>query len=154
MSKEKVEEKNEFVSSSGSRLYHPIEYKYSEDDKCFVPYYGKPIDRYAMIQAMAPSCDINYIVKRALAGDITALNVRTSSYADISDIPDNLNDLHEFENMSQKRFNNLDPQIKNLFDNDFIKFSESVEDGTINDIISKFMDSKNEKVEEKKESEN
>jgi len=147
--------KEEFVSSSGSPYYTPVDYKYSEDDKCFIPIQGKTINRYEMIQASTPATDINYIVKRALAGDITALHVNNSTYADISDIPDNLNDMHNLVNIGINGFYKMSKEFRDIFDNDFEKFSEAVNDNSYIDTINKYVDSKNLENDnvEKKESE-
>lgn len=123
------------VSSSGSRFYTPIEYEYSEKDKCFIPKFGKKINRYDMIQASKPSCDINYIVKRAIAGDFTALNVKTPNYVDISEVPDNLNDLHQMNVEAINGFYKLDPAIRTLFNNDVDYFIDCMNNGKVNDII-------------------
>lgn len=145
---------SEFISSSGSKYYTPIEYVYDESCKCMVPKFGKKINRYEMIQASKPSCDINYIVKRALAGDMTALNVRTPQYGDISDMPDNLNDLNALQKNSISGFDSLDSNIKALFDNDIDKFISAIGDGSYVDTINNYVSSLNKKTEEVKEGDN
>lgn len=144
-----MEKNNVGVSSSGTKFYTPLEYVYSEEDKCFIPKEGKKINRYEMIQASKPSCDINYIVKRALAGDSTALNVKTPTYADVSDMPDNLNDLHSLNVGVVNQFYQLDPNLRKAFNNDVDSFAASLENGTFNDVISNFVKSqeKTESVE-------
>lgn len=139
-------EKKEFVSSSGSKFYTPIDYQYDEKSKGFVPVFGKKINRYEMIQASKPSCDINYIVKRALAGDMTALNVKTPNYADISDMPDNLNELNELNKNSIGSFDTLDNNIKALFNNNVDTFINAIEDGSYVDIINNYVKTVKEKV--------
>ena len=129
------------VSSSGTKYYTPIEYIYSEEDKCFIPKEGKKVNRYEMIQASKPSCDINYIVKRALAGDMTALNVKAPTYADVSEMPDNLNDLHNLNVGVINQFYQLDPNLRKAFNNDVDVFAASLENGNFNDVISNFVKS-------------
>ena len=148
-----VKKKEEFYSSVGSKYFTPIEYKYSEDDKCFIPAFGKPINRYEMIQASKPATDINIIVKRAIAGDLSGLNVRVPNYVDISNVPDNLNDLHAFNNMSIDSFKKLDPKIQKLFNNNVDNFIEAINNGSYQQIISNAI-SNERKVDnyEKKES--
>lgn len=123
------------VSSSGSRYFTPIEYKYDEEAKCHVPVNGKKIDRYAMIQASKPTCDINYIYNRAKAGDLSVLNMQVPTYADVSEVPNNLNDLHQMNVEAINGFYKLDPAIRNLFNNDVDYFIESMNNGKVNDII-------------------
>lgn len=153
---EKKEDKKEVkeeigVSSSGSRFYVPIEYYYDEDVKCMCPKFGKPLDRYEMIQACKPSCDINYIVSRALAGDQSVLHVNEESYADISDIPDNLNDLQAMQKDAISSFDSLDPKIKVLFDNNVDKFIDALNDGSYQQIIANSLNKKEEKEVKKEE---
>lgn len=138
------------VSSSGSPYYTPIEYVYDNDVKCMVPVFGKPLNRYEMIQACKPSCDINYIVQRALAGDQSVLNVRQESYGDISEIPDNLNDLQAMQKDAINSFDTLDPSIKVLFNNNVDTFIEALNNGTYQNIIVNGL-KKEEKKEEKVE---
>ena len=144
-----MEKENKVVSSSGSRYYTPIEYVYDEELKLMVPKFGKKLDRYAMIQASKPSCDINYIVKRALAGDYSALNVRVPNYADISDVPDNLNDLHAFNAEALNNFYKLDPNIRKLFNNNVDTFIEALNNGTYAGIISNALNIENSSNENK-----
>ena len=137
MSEVKQDNKTEVVgvSSSGSRYYTPIEYVYDEKAKCHVPTFGKKMDRYAMIQACKPTCDINYIYQRAKAGDLSVLNMHVPTYADVSDVPDNLNDLHQMNVEAINGFYKLDPNIRKLFNNDVDYFIESMNNGKVNDVI-------------------
>lgn len=130
-----------FISSSGSKFYVPIEYVYDEKVNCFIPKDGKKINRYEMIQASKPSCDINYIVKRALAGDATALNVKVPTYADVSEMPDNLNDLHNLNTIAINQFYKLDPNLRKAFNNDVNVFASALDDGSYNDVIANFVKS-------------
>lgn len=91
---EKVEEKTKVCSSSGTKNYFKVQYKYDEQSKCHVPYFDKPIDMFQMIQASKASVDITTIVQRATLGDMTVLHLGEKPYGDIADIPDNLNDLN------------------------------------------------------------
>lgn len=139
---------DDFQSSIGDKFYTPIEYEYSQEHKCFIPVSGKKINRYEMIQASKGSCDINYIVKRALAGDNTALNVRVPSYADVSEVPDNLNDLNNMNLEAINSFAKLDPNLRSLFDNDVDKFISSINDGTYIDVINKALNVKTDNTKE------
>lgn len=153
---EKKEDKKEVkevigVSSSGSAFYTPIEYYYDEEVKCMCPKMGKPLNRYEMIQACKPSCDINYIVSRALAGDQSVLNVHQGEYADISDMPDNLNDLQAMQKNAISSFDNLDPKIRVLFNNNVDTFIEALNNGTYQDIIAKGLNEESKKDIKKEE---
>ena len=142
------------VSSSGSRYYYQVKYKYDEESKCHVPYFDKPLNMFEMIQASKSSVDINTIVKRAQVGDLAVLHLGEKPYGDVSNIPDNLNDLNEMNLQAVNQFISLDPSIRILFDNDVNKFSKAIEDGTYIDTINKaFAPKKEQKVEDKKDGE-
>lgn len=135
------------VSSSGSRIYCPIDYEYSDKHKCMIPVFNKKIDRYKTIQASKNSTDIAAIVKRAAAGDVSVLHVRDEVYADVSQMPDNLNDVHSLNIEALNGWSKLDSNIKKLFNNDFETFSNAVENGSYINVINEALNVKNENVE-------
>lgn len=146
--------KEEFLySNSGSKYYKHIDYKYSLKDKCMVPYEKDAVNQYEMIQASKSSCDINIIINRMKAGDLSVINVNpNAAYMDISEIPNNINDANEMINNSIETFNSLHPAIKTLFNNDYLTMAEAIQNGTYEKIISDFGKALNEKkVEEPKE---
>lgn len=139
------EKENFVVSSSGTKYYTPIEYVYDEGCKTYVPKEGKKLNRFEMIQASAPSCDINVIMKRAMAGDVTILTAMEKganfegNYSDISEIPDNINDINQLNVQAMNSFYQMDPNIRKLFDNDYTKFAEAYSNGTWVDVIKNAM---------------
>lgn len=156
---EQVVQEKKVVSSSGSKFYTPIEYFWDDKVKFMVPKEGKKQNRYEMIQASKASCDINVIVKRALAGDPFVLNVRTSinngssDIVDVSDVPTNFNDIHNVNINAINQFAALDNNIKKLFDNDFNKFNQAVMDGSYVSIIQNaFSNSNDNEIKESEES--
>ena len=140
-------------SNTGSRYFTPIEYKYDEEAKCFVPYQGKPLDRFKMIQASKPSVDINYIVKRAAAGDIGAINVNQGTYADVSNVPTDLNTMHAANIEAINSFYKLDPNLRKLFNNDVDVFAEAISNGTYLETIKNAMSVEESKNDVSNESE-
>lgn len=148
----KIDEKI-YYSSSGSREYAPLKYKYDDECKCMVPYFDKPLDRFKMIQASKNSTDIAAIVQRADAGDITALHVHGDEYyGDVSDVPTNINDINEQKLNAINSFYKMDPKIRNLFNNDVNEFLESLEDNSYVEKINsalKPVDNGNESVGDK-----
>lgn len=55
---------------------------------------GKPINVYEKIQSYHEECDIYSILKKvAQTGDESLLNKKKGFYGDVSEIPDNLNDI-------------------------------------------------------------
>lgn len=126
------------VSSSGSPLYHPLKYKWSEEDKCMVPYFDKPLNRYEMIQASKDSTDIHAIINIVKLGDVSVLNVNPGvDDIDVSEMPNNINDAVQLQSNVMNQFINLDPKLRALFNNDFNEFSKAVSDNTYIDIINK-----------------
>lgn len=126
------------VSSSGSPLYYPLKYKWSDEDKCMVPYFDKPLNRYDMIQASKDSTDIHAIINRVKLGDVSVLNVMPGTDdIDVSEIPNNINDAVQLQSSVMNQFASLDPKLRELFNNDFNEFSKAVSDNTYIDIINK-----------------
>lgn len=145
----------EVVTSSGSDLYYPIKYKWSEEDKCMVPYFDKPLNRYEMIQAAKDSTDIHAIINRVKLGDISVLNVNPpinqgDEIVDVSNIPDNINEATQLQSSAINQFYSLDPNIRALFDNDVSKFSKAISDGTYISIINDSLKPKEEVSEDAK----
>ena len=137
-----------FCSDSGSRDFTPIEWMYSEDDKCFVPVLGKKVDIYAMIQLHKDSTDLQNIIARAKAGDISALNVRTGVYMDVTEAPKSLNDLAAFQNRINDSWNTLDPKVKDIWDGDLNKFATALMNNEIDKSIKAYYE-KNSVVKDK-----
>ena len=138
---EKTKTREVKSTPSGTGIVYHIDYEYSIKDKCMVPVLSKPIDQYAMIQASKSSCDINVILNRAKAGDISVLNVNpNAAYTDISEVPDNLNDAHEAMQRAKDNWNNLPEEARAIFNNDYMVMAEAVEKGTYNQIMQDYFE--------------
>lgn len=72
---------------------------------------------YEMIQAHREECEIERIVKRALNGDISALNAIEGQYMDITGAPKSLAHAQQIIINAKKDFDKLDPETKKKFDN-------------------------------------
>lgn len=75
----------------------------------------KPI--YEMIQASREQCEIERIVKRALNGDVSALNAMEGQYIDITGAPKSLAHAQQIIINAKNDFDKLDPETKKKFDN-------------------------------------
>lgn len=75
----------------------------------------KPI--YEMIQASREQCEIERIVRRALDGDVTALNAVEGQYADITGAPKSLAQAQQIIINAKRDFDKLDAETKKKFDN-------------------------------------
>lgn len=102
------------ISNPGSRV-QPV-YKLKEDaiNDWDIEKSEYPQDIQDHINSFRDSCDINLLVARFKAGDITAIPTPTSvSNVDISGIPDNYQELHDMVNSSVELYNGLPDSIKN-----------------------------------------
>ena len=75
----------------------------------------KPI--YEMIQASREQCEIERIVKRALNGDVNALNAVEGQYLDITGAPKSLAHAQQIIINAKRDFEKLDTETKKKFDN-------------------------------------
>lgn len=75
----------------------------------------KPI--YEMIQASREQCEIERIVKRALNGDVSALNAMEGQYTDITGAPKSLAHAQQIIINAKQDFDKLDAETKKKFDN-------------------------------------
>lgn len=76
---------------------------------------AKPI--YEMIQAHREETEIDRIVKRAMQGDMSALNAVAGQYMDIAGAPNSLAEAQQIIINAKRDFDKLDPEIKKKFDN-------------------------------------
>ena len=75
------------------------------------------INIYEKIQASAEQSDVNNIVRRAKAGDPTALNQVKGEYMNVLGAPKNLREAQQFVINAERQFNSLPLEIKKSFDN-------------------------------------
>ena len=67
------------------------------------------------IDSFYEDVDLYHILARvAVTGDVSPLNVKTGFYADISNIPNNYNDINVYYKNLSSEFNKLDPKLKEL----------------------------------------
>lgn len=145
--------KDEFISNPGSHFKQDILYKYDVKCNYMVPYFGDKYDLYEKIQLAKSQVDLDMIIKRAKAGDTSVLNVNVAHYGDISNIPNNMNDLNDLYRSIDSSFNSLPKEIKVLFGSDVEVFSSAVANGSYQDTINNFLNTLK-KSDEKKEGEN
>lgn len=80
------------------------------------------INIYERIQASAEQSDINNIIRRAKAGDPTALHQVKGEYMNVLGAPKDLRDAQEFVINAERQFNSLPLDIKKAFDNNPRKY--------------------------------
>lgn len=80
------------------------------------------INIYERIQASAEQSDINNIIRRAKAGDPTALHQVKGEYMNVLGAPKDLRDAQEFVINAERQFNSLPLDVKKAFDNNPRKY--------------------------------
>lgn len=151
MSKEKVvkeivfetqfnNSKTNISSNSGSRYLDLFHFEYNDKgEKFLVPYDKK--DVYAEIQTYAHDNDIYVLLKKYLGGDLTALDKNKGFYADITNVPNNINDWHNRIEQGKDIFNGLPIEFKEMFGNDVNQFMTSIAEGSFENKLKDYKDS-------------
>ncbi len=86
------------------------------------------VDQYAIIQADKESTDINVILSRFADGDSTALSRMQGIYGDFTGLPDSYIGMINLIEEGKVAFDALPPQMKQVFDNDFVKMLASFDE--------------------------
>lgn len=86
------------------------------------------IDQYAITQADKESTDINVILSRFAEGDSTALSRLQGIYGDFTGLPDSYIGMINLIEEGKLAFDALPPQMKQVFDNDFVKMLASLDE--------------------------
>lgn len=118
-------------SNSGSRI-REIREPVIRDGKWSVEVTGKE-DFQAYIESFSDSCDLENIIKRALAGDEDALNQRIGTYGDFTVFPKTYAEALEKMANAQNFFNSLKPEIRAAFNNDIFEFISEMDKDTFPD---------------------
>lgn len=116
---------SDFKSEVGSPYLDQYEYDFDEKGevkRTTLHKTDKPVNVHARIQADFESCDINAIMRRFALGDTSAVNVREGVYADVTKMPKTFAELFDRINDCQTLFNELDPELKQLFNNSYEEF--------------------------------
>lgn len=107
-------------SVSGSRIKE-IREPVIKDGKWSVEVTGKE-DLQDYIESFSDSCDLENIIKRAIAGDEDALNQRIGTYGDFTVFPKTYAEALEKMANAQNFFSTLKPEIRAAFNNDIFEF--------------------------------
>lgn len=116
---------SDFKSVSGTPYLDQYEYDFDEKGevkRTTLHKNDKPINVHARIQADFESCDINAIMRRFALGDTSAINVREGVYADVTKMPKNFAEFFQRINDCETLFNELDSDVKQLFNNSYEEF--------------------------------
>ena len=108
------------------------------------------INVHEKIQSFASDVDLYKILERfAYSGDTALVNVKEAGYGDISDIPDNLNDLSLLVNKQFKKLSSINPDLAKMVLDDSTT-PEAIE-AKANEIYQMRLDDYNKKGEVKKD---
>lgn len=111
----------QFATAPGN----PIRQDYIADEE------GNPVPSgttnvYAEIQSHRASVELSTLLQRYVAGDETALNKIEGIYADVTDVPSSLQELHERVRQAEDYFRDLPEGLRKLFNNSPIEYVMSV----------------------------
>lgn len=96
-----------------------------------------PIDLYAQIQSWRDECDINILMAKFTNGDRTALMQRVGAFLDLSQIPDNFNDMLNLTTTAGAVFDSLPVEVKEAFGNNLNNFLSNSKTKEFAEILSK-----------------
>lgn len=85
---------------------------------------------YERIQSHHESTTLSYKLKRFALGDTTALGNLGGSFGDFTEVPADLRAVLDSRQKVQTDFNNLDSDIRAIFNDSFEEFEKSVREGT------------------------
>ena len=103
----------------------------------------KEIDIQDEIQMFEKDCNIYNIINRYMYGDVNALNQVSTSFADLSTAPKSLMEAMNLSLKLKNDFNNLKPEVRAEFNNDFNEYINSVSNGNIFKVLEKYGISEN-----------
>ena len=69
-----------------------------------------------MIDAAAPSCDLNVIIARIRAGEVDLLNSRPGFYGDVTQMPQTLQELMQTRIDARYMYDNLPEEVRSKID--------------------------------------
>lgn len=115
--------------SSGSR-YRQTYIKRIYDGKEVLEDAGKE-DVYDSIQKAAPGNIMEDLLRRARAGDSSAIPEPIDSYADISKAPRDLLEAHQILSDARSKYDSLPADLKSVFNNSYTDFLEASANGTV-----------------------
>lgn len=121
LSKEKAKE---FASELGERVQPVYNPKVDEFGRIELLQSGTH-DLYAEIQSHKEECDINNIIARAQAGDMSGFRDNPGAYGDFAELPKSYAEILQIMIDGQNYFDKLPIDVKQKFDNDFNKWFAS-----------------------------
>lgn len=117
----KLEHSQKFVTSAGSPL-HPVRHGQVQTDGTIKLITDRLEDTDKIIDSYRQSTDINNILKRIQAGDVSLLNQKKGFFGDFTDFPSNYAEMLQLMHRGEEIFNKLPADVKAKYNNDFNQF--------------------------------
>lgn len=105
------------AANPGSRTEPHYVQRYDETGHPYLVKDGET-DVYAIIQSHKEECDINILLQKYAAGDMTVVR-KDGQYVDITDLPENMHEMVNYISAQRERFEALPAAIKQKFENSF-----------------------------------
>lgn len=118
-----------FKSSSGSRLRKKYIKSYDKDGAYRLIEDGFE-DVYDSIQKAANGVTLDALIRRAKAGDDSAIREPIDSYVDLSHVPKDLLEAHQMLIDAKDRYYSLPAELRSKFGNSFDEFLKASADGS------------------------
>lgn len=137
-----LDDTSSFVSESGSPYLDQYEYDVDKKGVKRLVKIDKQKDVYSAIQADYDSTDINLIMKRFALGDLSAIDVKSGFYADVTKMPKNMAELFDKAEECRQFFDTLPVEFKQLFNNSYTEFFSQLnsDEKSVIDIVDKYND--------------
>lgn len=127
------------VSNPGARFHSTFRSAFNKDNVLELIESGK-IDTYSEIQSHADSVDINAIIARAAAGDVSALNRRQPLYFDATEFPQTYAEMYQKIIDATNYFEQLPLEVRDKFGHSPETFFASIGTDLWNDVMKDFLD--------------
>lgn len=116
-----LNKEEKFVCDSGSRYRDVYTPDLKKDGTIELVVTGKE-DLWELYNSYADSCDLNSLIERFEAGDVSALNRGNPVFLDLLGAPKSLAEAYQMNFRAEAAFEGLPAQIREKFDNSFMKF--------------------------------
>lgn len=116
-----LNKEEKFVCDPGSRYRDVYTPDLKKDGTIELVVTGKE-DLWELYNSFADSCDLNSLIERFEAGDVNALNRGNPVFLDLLGAPKSLAEAYQMNFRAEAAFEGLPAQIREKFDNSFMKF--------------------------------
>lgn len=129
------EDRSGYVSPSGSRLRKQYQKSIEADGTPTIIEAGVE-DVYDSIQKAAQGITLDDLIRRAQAGDTSAIPDPVDSYVDLTHMPSDMLEAHTMLSAARIKYDALPAEIKSKFGNTFEAFLQASADGSVFSVLS------------------